>query len=343
MTLLLLLACTGDDTGGKIDTSVFTDACDRVHGATGILMFDYDGAFGTHTPDSAPSDLKKTTTVAGPMADGLTYIAVEGGTTWISEDGACNWSEAGRLPSDGDWDVQISGDRLWAFDRSQPRGGLSDDLGKNWSAFNLAGTVIGTAGVDKANPNAARAVTTAGILSTDDGGASWTTSADLPEGIANPTAGDAFGGNLEKLMVGAENGLWWSVTGGSTWTDATANLEQPLAVASVAFHPDNGDIWMVSGTGDTGPEIERSIDAGGTFTATSNLTDVVALDENPGIWPVVGNTDQYITVSANADGVSLYLVTAGVGTEKISVGTYVGITDVAATADRFVASVHAVQ
>lgn len=338
--MFLLLACTPEDTA-KNDTSVFTTGCDRIHDTTGVLMFELGEDIATHTPDKAPSDSDKTTSVAGPMGDGTSYVLVEAGKVRISEDEGCNWSERGSLPSGGDWDLVAAGSRIWAFDRASASGAHSDDEGLNWSSTTLPDPPVGEATVDPASADRVRVVTRSGVVTTEDAGASWYPAGELPAAFVVEAAAVAAA-DLDLVLVGGPTGLQYSATGGQSWTDLSANFTEPVAITGLAVSPTDASSWYASGVGPDGGVILRSLDRGDSWSTVTEESSVVELGDAPPVWAVAGDAAMVVSASADADGVNLYVVTAGVGTEKVGVGTYLGITDVAATADHVLASVHAV-
>lgn len=341
MLLLLLLAACGDgDSGKTIDTSTFSGDCDRIHDATGVLMFELGDSLSAHYPDSAPSSMKKTSSVAGPYGAAGAYMLVQGSSTLVSADGGCNWSTKGSLDTSGEWDLVPAGATMLAFDRLAARGASTTSDGSTWSAFTLAGTPIGAASVDVADDQRVRVVTSAGVETSEDGGVTWNRANDLPSATLVSASVDAA--DLDHVVVAGPEGVWYSATGGSAWTPITA-FEHLTTASSVVIHPDDGQTWYVGGLGDDGkPELERTLNGGATWTQVVENSDVIDLPSAPAVWAVPGSVDTVATVSATADGVSFYLVTTGVGTQKVSVGDYTAIRDLATSADLVLAAVDAV-
>ncbi len=344
MIVLLLFACPDDDATdkvGTIDTS--SNACDRVHGATGILVYE-DNGDTVHFPTDAPDKETQTTSTAGPLGDGTSWMAMFGPRVMVSDDGGCNWDFNGSgLPSTGRWQLLAAGDRVYAFDELSSQAGYSTDAGKNWNAADVGGTFLAQP-VAGATSTTVRGIQSRGVVTTEDGGVNWSVTATLP--AVDVVAGDVFAGDTERIFVVTPTGGYTSRTGGASWDDISAAVTTDSFVPSrAAIHPDNADVLFMSGEDDDGPVIVRSTDGGASWDDAASIRQV-DLDAGAPLWPVPGSGTTVLSGWATRDddyGMNLYVVsTTGIHTSHV--GSYWGLNDVSFRDDgAWIAAVHGVE
>jgi hypothetical protein len=343
--LLALLGCTDKgftlDTGDLVDTGV--PQCGRVRGTEGILLYQDDGN-AIRSPVDAPDAVDNTTGVAGPLGDDRTYVAVTNGRALQSLDGGCNWDAVGNLPA-GDWRLVAAGSRVYAFDAASAAGARSDDLGVSWTAFDAVEAFVGEQPVvDAADTARLRGLQARGVVTSSDGGESWSVGAALPAEATNLADADLSPGNLDVAVLAAGNGAWRTENAGTSWSPIGTD-----ATSAVAIHPDDGAVVFATMTdADALTTIYRSADSGGTWSRLVDSTQVV-LPTGPALWPVPGNTLQALSAegplyneNTETDGVNVYIVTGGSGTRTSFVGTFFRVHQFAFGDDRWVAAVDAV-
>lgn len=332
--LPLALGCPepGTDKIGTGDTS--PPVCDRIHGATGILLI--ESAEGEiHFPTAAPDESTVTSSVAGPLADG-TWLAVAGSAVIASADEGCNWdTTGGSLPASGEWELVVSGATAWAFDRLSGAMATSLDGGLSWSASSTGSPVFGSAGADPAVSGRLRAVTAQGVVGSDDGGASWSPLGSAPPGGV-ASGGDTYAAAPDTHVVITPTGLAITRTSGESWVEAAAELvADGVVIHRVAFSVDSPDILWVSGEQEGFSALFRSIDGGQTFSdvATSRSLD---LEPDAPLWPIPGAPNEVLSAWGTSEdnyGINVYHVVAGDHIATTKVGAYYHVNDAAFASD----------
>ncbi len=343
--VFVLAACESDkyvlDTSDTADTGV--TQCGRIRGTEGVLMYQDDGST-VRSPLESPNPTDVTTGVAGPLGDDRTYAAVIDGRVLLSVDGGCNWEAQGALGS-GDWRLRAAGERIYAFDMRSTAGARSDDGGLSWTPFDAGEAFIGLPVVDPFDPTRLRGLQSRGVVTTADGGDTWTAGAGLPGTLGTPADGDLSATNLEIAVVGGSGGAWRTSDAGGTWLP----IIEDAAVTALAIHPDDPAVFFAQSTDGEGVRtISRSADSGGTWARQVDSTQI-ELSVEPELWPVPGNPLRALAAygpvyneNTESDGVNLYIVTGGEGTRSIFVGTWFHIHQFAFGGDRWVAAVDAV-
>lgn len=350
MTLLaLLLACSG---GGSTVDSTFGDdtgltECGRLRGATGVLMYTEDATV-VHAPTEPPEPDRYTTGVAGPLGDGVTWLAVDAGRVLQSTDSGCNWDQVGALPGDGWWQLLTAGDRVYAIDRDSGQGARTDDAGRTWTPFDAGEVFVGLPTVSAADPAWLRGYQSRGVVTSFDGGDSWSVTGAGPESAV--VAAAVHPGDPDRIVVGTVDGVKLSTTGGGSWSDVTEGLTEDAGApgvrgSAVAVHPDDADVlFALSQDGSGVYTLHRSADAGASWSRMAD-SDQVHLGEQSPLWPLPGAPGRVVSAygsSVDDYGLDLYVSEVGVGTRTIHIGSYYGMTGMAFGPDRWIASVHGV-
>jgi hypothetical protein len=342
MHLLLLLACTDDPY--VLDTSV-TDTgvpeCGRVRGTRAVLLYQDDGST-VRSPIETPTTADLATGVAGPVIDDRTYVAALGASTIRSYDGGCNWETGGTLPT-GDWRLLGAGARVYAFDATAARGAWSEDAGLTWTPFDTVEPFIGLPVVDAGDPSRLRGLQSRGIVTSSDGGDTWSVGAALPAELATPAAGGLLSTNLDLAIIGGATGAWRSQNAGVSWTQVLTG-----DVRAAVFHPDDTAVLFAQETDDAGvATVLRSADSGATWARVVDSSQI-ELASAPSLWPVPGNPLQALSAfgpryneNTASTGVNLYLITGGEGTRTTFVSGWTGIRQLAFGGDRWVAAADA--
>ena len=355
LALLPLLACGGsvaptvkDDTADTADSPV----CGRVRGTGGVLLYQEDATV-VRTPADTPQPTETGTGIAGPLDDaGLQWMAVVGGRVFLSEDAGCNWEPRGSLPPDGDWALRgartDTGARVYAFARATGAIARTDDLGRSWEAFDADGTFVGVPVVAAADPERLRGVQARGVVTSTDGGASWTVTGTLPPGMSAPRGADVWAGDLDTVWVAGPGGAWESNGGGAGWQQRYDAGD----AYNVAVMPDEGTgAWVLARTTDgllaTWSWDGDAADSGETVPSWDRALDEVQapIVESSPLWPIPGEPTRAlsahgpVTSNAGDPAVNLYLMEGGTGTRTVRVGTFVGIRDLGFGDDRWLAVV----
>ncbi|MDP2316016.1 MAG: sialidase family protein [Pseudomonadota bacterium] len=344
---LLAVGCTDKpyvlDTGDLVDTGV--PQCGRVRGTESILLYQ-DNGNTIRSPIETPNEYEITTGVAGPLGDDRTYVALVNGRALQTVDGGCNWEEGGSVPS-GDWKLLGAGARVYAFDTLTSSGARSDDFGLTWTAFDAVEAFVGGLPViDAADPARLRGLQSRGVVTSSDGGETWSVGATLPLDASSLADADLSPGNLDIAVLGAATGSWYSNNAGVSWTPIG-----PDAVSAIAVHPDDAAVLFATTTNaeDGITTVSRSADSGASWARLVDSSQV-SLPALPALWPVPGNPLQALTAfgpvfneNTESDGVNLYVVTGGTGTRTVFVGTWFHINQITFGGDRWVAAVDAVR
>ncbi len=329
------------DSGEADDTGI--DECGRLRGTEGVLLYQEDGNT-VRSPLETPNNTDVTTGVAGPLGDDRTYVAVVSGRAIRTEDGGCNWERMGSLPA-GEWKLLGAGARVYAFDTLSSAGARSDDFGASWSAFDAVEAFVGGIPVvDDADPARLRGLQARGVVTTSDGGETWSAGAALPTGASVLGDSDVFPGNLDIAVLGAANGAWYTNNAGTSWTSIGTD-----AVSAIAIHPDDADVVFATTTdAEAVTTVSRSADSGATWSRLTDSTQV-ALPTTPALWPVPGDSTRALSAfgpvyneNTESDGVNLYVMQNGEGTRTVFVGTWFHLHQITFGADRWVAAMDAV-
>ncbi len=340
LTLLAggLAACTGPVSSNAFDTANDGQKCDRIHGATGIALYEDQGKTA-HFPDHAPSDTFRTSGVAGPMdVDGSTWLAVSGRTAQVSTDGGCNWEDQGSLPS-GDWLLTAADGRAYAFDLASSAGAFSDNLGLSWEPFDAGGTFTSLPTIDAADFKRLRGVQDRGVVTSSDGGLTWSITGSIPEGAAVVVGAGIPDNDLDAVLVTTDLGVYQSATGGQSWS--VLALAGMTSLTTAAIHPADNNVLLVAGTDENGAVIMRSDDAGVTWDSIMSVAGQ-DLDVDPPLWPLPGAANTFVSSYGSRDGVKLYVAVAHQQILTYSVGQYYELSQVAFGSDRWLATLSAV-
>jgi hypothetical protein len=165
----------------------------------------------------------------------------------------------------------------------------SDNGGASWTARsdNAPSLAIGSLAIDPANPlhliagtgeehNCGDCFWGAGVLSSTNGGTSWTTQnpggvftgAHIGQVAISPT-------NSNTMYAATDNGLYITTNGGTTWAKPTDPSYTQFGgdVTAVVIDPANAQIVYMAGTGYVGASnaiIAESTDGGLTWTAANS-------------------------------------------------------------------------
>jgi hypothetical protein len=331
---LAALAACDPSSGDKLDTLDSGNiACDRIHGATGVLMLE-DGGDTFHFPTAAPDSAVDTTSTGGPLGDGVSWGAFFGGRWLTSEDSGCNWDDkGGKVPSTGDWDLVVTRDVLYAFDRASSAGATTRNGGDSWTATDSGEPFLGDVTVDPDMVGRLRGVQSRGVLTSEDDGTNWTLSASPPE--ASVLWGSVWAGGVDTVAAVSSTAVYLSVTGGASWTNITGSLtSESFTPARVAIHPDDADSIFVSGTDDDGGAIYWTGDGGTTWKQRA-LQRQVDLDGDAPLWPAPGYPEEVISAWATTEGdygINLYRIDA-TGIHTVHVSSYWAVNDVSFRSD----------
>jgi len=340
MTLLLaLLACNPDKDDPTVTISDDTGVeCGRVRGTSYAVMI----ADGTTlvAPVAAPDATSRAMSVAGPLSDGFTWVLAVDGQTFASTDGGCNWESVGGLPAANDWSFTLAGDRVYAFDRGSGAGARSDDAGSSWTPFDAGEAFIGKPTADAADPERLRGLQSRGVVTSTDGGTTWTAVGVFPEGATDAWVHPA---NLDVLAAATPAGIFYTRGGGVSWDDVSATLPQDATTPGVsglrvAIHPDDDNRLFALSEDSTGLiTLSMSADHGATWTRIVDSTGIT-LDASTLLRPTPGNVDQVIgayATSAESLGTNLYTATAGAGARTLHFGTWFNVRELVVTPDRW--------
>jgi hypothetical protein len=347
----LLAACTLPPTSVvEVPDAPDPTVCGRVRGTSSIMLYQ-DGGTTVRTPLEAPEDSDVGSAVV-PLWDELqrNWLGVARGRVLRSEDAGCTWSQIGALAASGDWAVRSvrtdEGVRLWAFDRQSGATATSADEGRSWEAHDAEEPFVVVPVVSAADPQMLRGVQSRGVVTSTDGGLTWTVTGALPDGVMFPSGGDVRALDPEALLLAAPGGAWASADGGTTWT----SLFDDGDAFSAAWHPTDPDArWLVARgedfllgiwawmPNDTDPR-------GGTW---SRVLDELQLPVDPAmrVWPLpddpAGALSSFgpTTNDAGEPAGNLYLLRTDAGTRTIRVGTFTRIHDLAFRDDRWLAAV----
>ena len=345
LALLVLSGCNNEpfklDTGDTADTGLVQ--CGRIRGTEAVLMYQ-DGGTTVRSPLEAPDAADLASGIAGPLGDPGTYVAIGATRALVSLDYGCNWEAQGALPA-GDWRARAAGARVYAFDMASAAGARSDDLGLTWAPFDAVEPFIGVPVVDTTNPERLRGLQARGVVTSSDGGETWSVGAGLPPELTGPTDGDIAAGNTDIAVVGGGNGAWRTDNGGTSW----APVLPDVAVTALAIHPDDPAVVFAQATDAEGVHtISRTADSGATWARQVDSAQI-PLSTSPELWPVPGDTGRALTAygpvfneNVGADGLNLYILAAGEGTRTVFVGTWFHLNQGAFGEDRWMAAVDAV-
>ena len=323
--LISLAACATSTDVDPGDTSA--PECDRIHGAKGVVLLVDEVA---HFPTEAPDQATATTSVAGPLDDGR-YLAVAGGELLLSEDDGCNWTEPGsRLPATGDWDLVVQGATVHAFDRASSATATSTDGALSWAASDSGEAFLGAVAADPTVAGRLRGVQSRGVVTSEDGGTTWTAASGTP--TATLVSGAVYGQDLETAAGAWSGGVMITRTGGQTWDEIGADLvEDGFVPGTVVFSTESPDtLWAIGTEVDT-VVLYVTFDGGNTWTdaASSKGIDIEA---DARLWPVPGALSSVATAWGTTQdnyGINLYEIVAGDNIHTTHTTAYYHVHDVA--------------
>ncbi len=219
------------------------------------------------------------TSLAGPDSLGRYYLVEPTGIVRRSNDGGCSWNAVGTLPgysatgSDtaGNPDYAVfdlftapTANGVYAYGPSQL---LVSEDGAHWDE--LTAPVLRSPallGIDPADPDRLRGYGPDGIVTSTDGGASWTTTS-VPDADAWYNAA-IDGADIDRVALSAR-GLWVA-SDGVTWVQRDPELQAALAWDSGVLYS------MCRDPDDARLRIRRSTDAGVSFVDLPVDTDPYA-------------------------------------------------------------------
>ncbi len=327
----LALGCP--DTGAVIgDPETGDVGCDKIHGATGIVMLSDEGN-DWHHPTVAPSDTLATTSVAGPLTDG-TYLAVEAGRVYSSTNAGCDWdTTGGSIPNTGDWQLLVSGADAYAFDRTSAAVAHSTD-GLSWASGDSSEPFLGVPVADATIPGRLRGVQARGLVTSEDFGATWTPGGSPPP--APPNGAAMYPADLETAVISHSGGVAITRNGGTSWEEIGAELiEDGFVPRNLAFATsDPNTIWAAGAEGEF-VMIYRTLDGGTSWNdvATSKSIDI---EETARLWPVPGKPNEVLSAWATSEdnyGMNIYQIIAGELIRTAYSGAYFHVNDIAITED----------
>ncbi len=352
LALFPLLAACGGSAAPIVEIPDEPDptVCGRIRGTSSILLYQ-DGGTTVRTPLEAPEESDVGTAVVS-LWDELQrdWLAVARGRVLQSEDAGCTWSQIGTLSTSGTWALRSTrtddGVRLWAFDRRSGATATSSDGGRSWEAHDAGEPFVVIPVVSAADPMRLRGVQARGVVTSTDGGVTWTVTAALPEGVMFPSGGDVRALDPDALLLAAPGGAWSSSDGGTTWDDLYDNGDAYTAV----WHPtDPNARWLVARGSDSALGVwawtlNDTDPRGGTW---SRVLDELQLpvDTAMRIWPLpddpAGALSSFgpTTNDAGEPAGNLYLLRTDATTRTVRVGTFTRIHDIAFRDDRWLAAV----
>lgn len=226
------------DDHGRTAAAVPINAEARPTGASsalGVPAWEALGPFGGDIDDVAVSPSDSDIVLAGLAPGGGT-----GGTLYRSTDGAQTWSEVSGLSNTSVFDIEFAPDGT-AYIGTQDSVWTSTDDGATWSQQDLGVGANDTVMNVTIDPNDANTI--------------WI-------GIA-----DALGNQDVNIMR--------STDGGTSWTDRTPNLPEPISGQGIAIDPNDSDkVFAVFGSSFAGGSVWRSTNGGSTWTDVTNTLPV---------------------------------------------------------------------
>lgn len=282
--LALLAACASGPDADTHDTdpAVPTD-CTVVEGSGSVaIVWRADVTVLVPAAGPATGD-EQAIGLAGPDALGRYYLSEPTGVVKRSDDGGCTWNAVGTLPdgrpegtSDTGWADTGSGpdyvyydlftapasSRVYAY---APGSLLGSADGVDWeelSAISLRAPA--KLAIDPTNPDRLRGYDAAGLVTSEDAGRTWATSA-VPDSEAwYNIAIDAA--DIDRVAL-SHRGLWVA-TDGVTWAERPHELQAGLAW-------DNGALYALNHGDDDDADhhLRRSDDLGVTLVDLPIETD----------------------------------------------------------------------
>jgi hypothetical protein len=344
LLLLPLVACSGSDDGSIYETGYQSDfpACSRVRGTEGVVLYQDDGTT-VRSPAEEPNAETITSGVAGPLdTDGLVYVAATGARVILSTNAGCDWDTAGYLP-DGDWALRVAGGRIYAFDRRSAAAASSEDQGASWSVLDASEPFVGVPVVDPSDAQRLRGVQARGVVSSVDGGATWTVDGTIPDTIGTLVSADVSAGDLSSVAVGGSDGVAVSTDGGVTWS----TLDVEGTVASVALHPESSASMFYIAPDSAGLLTVWRSEAAGSPDRLAEASQI-EFDATMRLYPLPGDPTAAVAGYGpvpNNDGIdslALYTFRQGEGARTLRLTTFFHMHQLTFGPDRWLAAVDAV-
>lgn len=221
--------------------------------------------------------------VVHPTNSDRVYAAMQGGGIYRTDNAAANWTKlGGGLPVNGFGRIQLaiaaSNPLVLYASFSDPGGSLlgtyrTNDGGDTWTSL-PAPNYLGGQGwydhaiiVDPLNPDRCFAggvfpydENTAGVVRTENGGASWDDVTVSVDGSwVHPDQHNFAFGPDGRLWLVNDGGVWRTSDGGAHWTNANGNLNI-TQFYSIDVHPSDGN-RILGGTQDNGTTLYEGVAA----------------------------------------------------------------------------------
>jgi hypothetical protein len=183
----------------------------------------------TYTSGWNPGVGRVTSVAVHPSSESTIYVSSPGGGIWKSTNGGGTWTP------------------------------LIDFVNSSWmNVFHLC--------IDPLNQATIYAsLSSGGVLKSTNSGVSWSATGSGPSGAKQVKVHPA---NSSIVFCAANNGIWRSVNGGSTWTQVETSTKE-----DIEFNPANPDIMYASGSSGTSC-VWRSADNGLTWTAITSTSGI---------------------------------------------------------------------
>lgn len=285
LLLTTLLACTSaeqdsdtasDSPPPDTDPAVLVD-CDTVTGTGSIAIVSRANRDAIVTAAAPTSGEEVAMTLAGPDSLGRYYLAELTGIVRRSNDGGCTWDAVGTLPgylpgapdSAGGPDYAIfdlftapTSDAVYAYG---PSSLMTSADGASWAEVGQPSfRAPTTLAIDPARAGRLRAYAPEGMITSEDNGATWTTTAVPDPDAWYNAAIDAT--DIDRIAL-SSRGLYVA-NDGITWTERDPDLTAAVGWddgALVVFYADSED---------ASTHIRTSADQGATFVDLPVETDL---------------------------------------------------------------------